>query len=174
MGKLFWSQLDVAIHEAALDALGGDAERTSEWSNGYLFSLAGPIYAGTNEIQRNIVAERLLGLPGEGTWTSNQVSSSVSSFRSVARLLSDGVGIAAARGWAEGESDPTRILWKRLGEQGVLGLCAPSGVVRGGRFAGRLGACHGRDRRRRGARPFGRIDCRTAHRALRHRGCTED
>ena len=34
-----------------------------EWLDGYLFSLAGPIYAGTNEIQRNVVAERLLGLP---------------------------------------------------------------------------------------------------------------
>jgi alkylation response protein AidB-like acyl-CoA dehydrogenase len=33
------------------------------WLDGYLFALAGPIYAGTNEIQRNVVAERMLGLP---------------------------------------------------------------------------------------------------------------
>jgi alkylation response protein AidB-like acyl-CoA dehydrogenase len=33
------------------------------WLEGFLFSLAGPIYAGTNEIQRNLIAERLLGLP---------------------------------------------------------------------------------------------------------------
>jgi alkylation response protein AidB-like acyl-CoA dehydrogenase len=33
------------------------------WTRGWQFALGGPIYAGTNEIQRNIVAERLLGLP---------------------------------------------------------------------------------------------------------------
>jgi alkylation response protein AidB-like acyl-CoA dehydrogenase len=65
VGKLFWSQLDVALHETALDLLGPHAEVDSEWSAAYLFALAGPIYAGTNEIQRNIVAERLLGLPRE-------------------------------------------------------------------------------------------------------------
>ena len=66
--KIFWSETDVAIHTAALDLLGTDAEllhagAPGEWLDGYLFSLAGPIYAGTNEIQRNVVAERLLGLP---------------------------------------------------------------------------------------------------------------
>ena len=39
------------------------ASCAGDWTDGYLFSLAGPIYAGTNEIQRNVVAERLLGLP---------------------------------------------------------------------------------------------------------------
>jgi alkylation response protein AidB-like acyl-CoA dehydrogenase len=61
--KLFWSQLDVALHETALELLGPDAELAGPWLDGYLFALAGPIYAGTNEIQRNVVAERLLGLP---------------------------------------------------------------------------------------------------------------
>jgi alkylation response protein AidB-like acyl-CoA dehydrogenase len=63
IGKLFWSQLDVSLHETAIDLLGARGECASDWMDGYLFSLSGPIYAGTNEIQRNVVAERLLGLP---------------------------------------------------------------------------------------------------------------
>ncbi|NUR28575.1 MAG: acyl-CoA dehydrogenase [Catenulispora sp.] len=64
VNKLFWSELDLAIHETALELLGPAAERLdSAWMDGYLFALAGPIYAGTNEIQRNVVAERVLGLP---------------------------------------------------------------------------------------------------------------
>lgn len=61
--KVFWSELDITMHETALDLLGPEAEQASRWTDGYLFSLSGPIYAGTNEIQRNIIAERLLGLP---------------------------------------------------------------------------------------------------------------
>ncbi len=66
--KIFWSETDVAIHDTALTLLGPEAElleagSPGEWLDGYLFALAGPIYAGTNEIQRNVVAERLLGLP---------------------------------------------------------------------------------------------------------------
>jgi alkylation response protein AidB-like acyl-CoA dehydrogenase len=69
VNKVFWSELDIAIHEAALDLLGpggelrGSGSADGRWSDGYLFSLGGPIYAGTNEIQRDIIAERLLGLP---------------------------------------------------------------------------------------------------------------
>ncbi|WP_370246859.1 acyl-CoA dehydrogenase family protein [Nocardioides sp.] len=65
VNKVFWSELDVALHETALDLLGADAEVGGRWLDGYTFSLAGPIYAGTNEVQRNIVAERILGLPRE-------------------------------------------------------------------------------------------------------------
>jgi alkylation response protein AidB-like acyl-CoA dehydrogenase len=70
LNKIYWSELDIALHETALDLLGPDgeladttAEAEADWAEGYVFSLAGPIYGGTNEIQRDIVAERLLGLP---------------------------------------------------------------------------------------------------------------
>jgi alkylation response protein AidB-like acyl-CoA dehydrogenase len=65
LNKVFWSELDVALHETALDLLGPEGELTEshEWAEGYVFALAGPLYAGTNEIQRDIIAERLLGLP---------------------------------------------------------------------------------------------------------------
>ncbi len=67
MVKVFWSELDVRLHALALELLGPHAELVdgprSQWMKGYEFSLAGPIYAGTNEIQRNVIAERVLGLP---------------------------------------------------------------------------------------------------------------
>ena len=69
MNKVFWSELDLEIHETALEILGGRAEMEGnslcgrDWMKGYQFALAGPIYAGTNEIQRNVIAEHVLGLP---------------------------------------------------------------------------------------------------------------
>ncbi|MFB6676894.1 acyl-CoA dehydrogenase family protein [Streptomyces sp. NPDC057684] len=65
LNKVFWSEYDIALHETALDLLGAGGELADDggWGEGYVFSLAGPIYAGTNEIQRDIIAERLLGLP---------------------------------------------------------------------------------------------------------------
>jgi alkylation response protein AidB-like acyl-CoA dehydrogenase len=69
--KLFWSEMDKQMHRTAMTIMGAQAEleegldsiENGRWLDGYMFSLAGPIYAGTNEIQRNILAERVLGLP---------------------------------------------------------------------------------------------------------------
>jgi alkylation response protein AidB-like acyl-CoA dehydrogenase len=70
--KIFWSELDLLMHETAMAILGAraellphapDAGDVGHWLDGFLFAQAGPIYAGTNEIQRNIIAERMLGLP---------------------------------------------------------------------------------------------------------------
>jgi alkylation response protein AidB-like acyl-CoA dehydrogenase len=67
--KIFWSELDIALQSTALEILGAEAElkciddADNTWLEDYVFSLAGPIYAGSNEIQRNIIAERMLGLP---------------------------------------------------------------------------------------------------------------
>ena len=72
LNKIFWSDMDVRMHEVALRLLGSraelvegapEAESRGAWMKGFEFALAGPIYAGTNEIQRNVVAERVLGLP---------------------------------------------------------------------------------------------------------------
>jgi len=73
LNKIFWSELDRALHRTAMSLLGAAAElrtlpgcEANAWLEGYIFSLSGPIYAGSNEIQRNIIAERLLGLPRKG------------------------------------------------------------------------------------------------------------
>jgi len=72
LNKVFWSEMDLRMHRTAVEILGSDdpgafaagwPDAHDPWIDGFLFSLAGPIYAGTNEIQRNIVAERVLGLP---------------------------------------------------------------------------------------------------------------
>jgi hypothetical protein len=70
LNKIFWSELDRALHRTAMQLLGAYAElktldfgAPNTWLEGYIFSLSGPIYAGSNEIQRNIIAERVLGLP---------------------------------------------------------------------------------------------------------------
>jgi alkylation response protein AidB-like acyl-CoA dehydrogenase len=72
LNKIFWSELDVKMHETGLALLGAkgellpgttESEGVGDWLDGYLFALSGPIYAGTNEVQRNIIAERILGLP---------------------------------------------------------------------------------------------------------------
>ena len=73
LNKIFWSELDLSMHRTAMQLLGAAAElkrfddgRLNQWLEGYIFSLSGPIYAGSNEVQRNITAERLLGLPRVG------------------------------------------------------------------------------------------------------------
>jgi len=72
LNKIFWSEFDQKMHETAMSILGARAELmphapaagdVGNWLEGFMFAQSGPIYAGTNEIQRNIIAERLLGMP---------------------------------------------------------------------------------------------------------------
>ena len=67
--KLQWSELEREIFETGLELLGSDGAALDEagadfWHN-YWYARAATIYAGTSEIQRNIVSERVLGLPRE-------------------------------------------------------------------------------------------------------------
>lgn len=68
--KLIWSELQVQVFDLGERVLraagrlrdGGNAE-TEEWMAEYWYSRAARIFAGTNQIQKNIIADRVLGLP---------------------------------------------------------------------------------------------------------------
>lgn len=63
--KLLWSELERDLYETARELLGPEAETRvdAEWQNRYWYARAATIYAGTSEVQRNIIAERVLSLP---------------------------------------------------------------------------------------------------------------
>ena len=70
--KLFWSELDQRMKETAIEILGTQGLLCAEspravdagfWARELLWSRAATIYAGTSEVQRNIIAQRVLGLP---------------------------------------------------------------------------------------------------------------
>jgi len=74
IGKLVWSnwhrslgELMMRVRGAAALAVAADDEEYSldSWQRTFLYSRAHTIYAGSNEIQRNIIGERVLGLPRE-------------------------------------------------------------------------------------------------------------
>lgn len=72
LSKLYWSQLKAAIHQLGYDIQVGDGindlnsnfPAEGELSD-YWYARASLIYAGTNEIQRDIISTRVLGLPRE-------------------------------------------------------------------------------------------------------------
>ena len=70
--KLYWATWHRNLGKLAMDVLGPESEiaeaapyRLGSLQRMYLFSRADTIYAGTNQIHRNIVGERALGLPRE-------------------------------------------------------------------------------------------------------------
>jgi alkylation response protein AidB-like acyl-CoA dehydrogenase len=69
VSKLLWANWHRDLGELAMDIWARrvltDGGEFDEWQRLFLFSRADTIYGGSNEIQRNIIAERVLGLPRE-------------------------------------------------------------------------------------------------------------
>jgi alkylation response protein AidB-like acyl-CoA dehydrogenase len=85
ISKLFWSEYHRVVTELAVDILGADAlfwegrrpsssfsaddpgapNSSASWIGSFLNARAGTIYAGSSQIQRNIIGEMILGLPKE-------------------------------------------------------------------------------------------------------------
>ncbi len=70
VAKLLWANWHRGLGELAMDILGAPGlialpDDLDEWQRLFLFSRADTIYGGSNEVQRNIISERVLGLPRE-------------------------------------------------------------------------------------------------------------
>jgi alkylation response protein AidB-like acyl-CoA dehydrogenase len=64
LGKWHWAEVNQSLTELALDILGPEAQLVDHpWTYRFLRSRANSIEGGTTEILKNIVAERVLGLP---------------------------------------------------------------------------------------------------------------
>ncbi|WP_334142593.1 acyl-CoA dehydrogenase family protein [Rhabdothermincola sp.] len=61
--KLAWTDMTQHLSQTALDVVGDGSSLEGEWPRQWLWSKAASIAGGTSEIQRTIIAERLLGLP---------------------------------------------------------------------------------------------------------------
>ena len=74
ISKLWWSEMSKRLHDTVMTVLGPaaplwagaqDNPGDGRWQRSWLYYQASSIWAGTNEIQRNVIAERVLGLPRE-------------------------------------------------------------------------------------------------------------
>lgn len=71
VNKVFWSEYQQRLGEIAVELLGPDGllvgpdYRLDQWSQLFLTSRSHTIWGGTAQVQRNIIGERLLGLPRE-------------------------------------------------------------------------------------------------------------
>ncbi|MCU1456480.1 MAG: hypothetical protein JWL73_572 [Actinomycetia bacterium] len=74
MNKLWWSEMSKRMHDTVMAVLGsaaplwrGSSENPGDgtWQRSWLYYQASSIWAGTNEIQRNVIGEKVLGLPRE-------------------------------------------------------------------------------------------------------------
>ena len=63
--KLYWATWHRNLGELAVDVLGPRLELDEELQRMFLFARADTIYGGSNQIQRNVIGERVLGLPPE-------------------------------------------------------------------------------------------------------------
>ena len=71
LDKLYWSEMDKWMQELGMELQGPYAQLmhdskyavAGDWQYNFLRSRAGTIYSGTSEIQKNIIGERVLGLP---------------------------------------------------------------------------------------------------------------
>lgn len=63
IGKLYWAGWHRSLGELATEVLGAEAMLEGRWQRTFLYGRAHTIYGGSNQIQRNVIGERVLGLP---------------------------------------------------------------------------------------------------------------
>jgi alkylation response protein AidB-like acyl-CoA dehydrogenase len=65
VAKLLWAETEQSLQHLALDLVGADVvtDRGAEWLRSYFRSRPVSVYGGTAQIQRNLLSQRILGMP---------------------------------------------------------------------------------------------------------------
>ena len=115
VSKLLWANWHRDLGELAMDIKGRTGlvlqdNEFDEWQRLFLFSRADTIYGGSNEIQRNVIAERVLGLPREATRLVTSLAAAPAEIEGHGLLAGKVVVVTAAAGTGIGSATARRAL----------------------------------------------------------------
>ena len=126
MTKVFWSDLDVAVHQTALEIRGADGELANAWTDGLAVRIGRPdLRRHQRDSAQHHRGATAGTAPGEGQMRFDLDAQQRDFAASIDAALSAADVPGAVRAWAAGDTAPGRKVWARLADLGVTALAVP-------------------------------------------------